>query len=76
MAKVYALYDSNNELVEVFTNKLTAVESMSGLTSSEVRTYAYLTATQVKSLGYAEAIGMELTFRSNNNEPLTETTRN
>jgi hypothetical protein len=75
MAKVYALYDSNNELVDVFSNKLTAVESMTGLISSEVRTYAYLTATQVKSLCYAEAIGMELTFRSNNNEPLTETTR-
>jgi hypothetical protein len=74
MAKIYALYDSNNELVDVFSNKLTAVESMTGLISSEVRTYAYLTATQVKSLRYAEAISMELTFRSNNNERL-ETTR-
>lgn len=75
MAKIYALYDSNNELVDVFSNKLTAVESMTGLISSEVRTYAYLTSTQVKALRYAEAISMELTFRSNNNEPLTETTR-
>lgn len=75
MAKIYALYDSNSELVDVFSNKLTAVESMTGLISSEVRTYAHLTATQVKALCYAEAISMELTFRSKNNEPLTETTR-
>lgn len=75
MAKIYALYNDNYELVEVFSNKMNAVESMYGLGSAEVRTYAHLTANQVKALCYAEAVSMELTFRSKNNEQLIETTR-
>jgi hypothetical protein len=70
MAKSYAVYNNKSQLVEIFTNKLTAVESIVSASEWEVRTYKYLTAQQIKSLSYVEAISTELKLRSENSEVL------
>lgn len=65
MAK-HAIYKTDYTLVGVFTNKVLAVETMDNTPDAlETRTYRHLTETQIKNLSYAEAIGMELTLRSN-----------
>lgn len=74
----YATYElSTYNLISVFTNKTEALAS-SVKQPQEFRTFKYLTKSQVESLSYAEAVSMELVFRSNNNELiklLTPTTK-
>jgi hypothetical protein len=66
MAKSYALYDTeqpNPALVEIFTDLATGSKAMDNLNASELRTYKYITPSQIKSLSYAEAVVMEYNLR-------------
>ena len=70
MARNYAIYNPENELVGVYTNKAHAVDFIGEVGRWEMRTYKYLTAQQIKSLGYIQAVSMELTMRAENGEVL------
>lgn len=63
---IYAVYNQDFTIFDVYTNKTTAFESMvaNKETTLELRTYRHLTATQLKSLSYAEAISVEMTLRN------------
>ena len=66
MAKSYALYDTeqpNPVLVEIFTNPAVGYKAMDNLNASELRTYKYITPSQIKVLSYAEAVVMEYNLR-------------
>jgi hypothetical protein len=74
MAKIYALYGTDERLIDTYKSSKLADEAMiafhyeikKGISSVEMRVFEFLTERQLKIVSYAQAVGMEHTFRQEN----------
>jgi hypothetical protein len=70
--KIYALYTPTSLLLDVFTNKEKANQAlMAEFGKCELRTFNYLTESQVRDVPYSIAISLELTMRQFRYQPVT-----
>ena len=62
--KIYALYTPTSILLDTFTNKQKANEALlAEFGKCELRTFLYLTESQVRDVPYSIAVNLEMTMR-------------